>query len=135
MSKPSPEKPPKATHESFLPIDEKKLPCAVLDNGTRVLSIGAIYKALGRTKRGRGKGESRVREMPSFADATNLKPFFEKELAGVREPVVYMSLKGKLVQGYNAEILPALCRAYLAAAATPGILVGKQKENAKEIYD
>lgn len=130
MSTNKPEQIPHATLESFLPLGEKKLPCAVLDNGMRVLSIGAIYKALGRTKRGRGKGDSRVREMPSFADATNLKPYFEKELVGVREQVAYISLKGKSIQGFNAEILPALCKAYMTAAAD-GVLIGQQKENAK----
>jgi hypothetical protein len=69
----------KATHEADLEIGGKKLPCAVLEDGTRIISRNAIFRAFERTKRGRSKGEVRVLNMPSFIDANNLQPFINNE--------------------------------------------------------
>lgn len=48
------------------------LDCAVLENGTRIISKSAIFRAFGRTKRGRAKGKTRVLNMPSFLDAKKI---------------------------------------------------------------
>jgi len=53
--------------------------------------------------------------MPSFADAINLKPFILAELGGELSTLTYLTKKGRLVQGYKAEVLPSLCEAYLKA--------------------
>lgn len=120
----------KATHESFLIIGDKKLPCAVLEGGITVLSRNAVFLAFGRTKRGRAKGETREPNMPSFADAKNLKPFIDKELVDGLQTITYLSLNGKLTQGYKAEVLPALCQAYVNALAA-GVLQPQQIPIAK----
>ena len=119
---------PKATHESFLTIGEKKLPCAVLDDGTTILSRNAVFRAFGRTKRGRAKSESREPNMPSFADAKNLKPFIDKEFPGGLKTVTFLSKKGQLTQGYPAEVLPSLCEVYLKAQEAGGVLTKPQQE-------
>lgn len=106
---------PKATHQGMLKIGERELNCAVLDDGTRVISRNAIFKAFGRTKRGRKKDEIRVLNMPSFIDANNLQPFIDDTLRGVLNPHPYISLQGKEISGYKAEVLPLLCDVYLAA--------------------
>ena len=120
----------KATHEDFLVIGEKKLPCAVLEDGTTVLSRNAVFRAFGRTKRGRAKSELREPNMPSFADAKNLKPFIDREFPDGLKTIVYESKKGKIVQGYRAEVLPSLCEAYLKASEA-GVLTKPQEELAK----
>jgi len=105
----------KATHYGTLKIGEKELNCAVLEDGTRVLFKSAIFKAFGRTKRGRTKNEVRVLNMPSFIDAKNLQPFMSKDLREMLiNPVKYRA-KGKDMEGYRAEILPLLCDVYLSA--------------------
>jgi len=106
---------PKATHQGSLKIGERELPCAVLENGTRVISKSAIFRAFGRTKRGRKKDEIRVLNMPSFIDANNLQPFISEELQGVLSSVEYLSKRGTQTIGYKAEILPLLCDVYLSA--------------------
>lgn len=106
---------PKATHQGILKIGENELNCAVLEDGMRILSRNAIFKAFGRTKRGRKKDEVRVLNMPSFIDANNLQPFIDETLRGVLIPIQYYSLQGREVEGYRADILPLLCDVYLNA--------------------
>ena len=62
----------KATHQGSLKIGDKELECAVLENGARVISRNAVFRAFSRTKRGRAKKETRVPNMPAFIDANNL---------------------------------------------------------------
>lgn len=105
----------KATHEGTLKIGEKELAVAVLEDGTRIISRNAIFRAFGRTKRGRKKDEIRVLNMPSFIDAKNLQPFIDADLRGGLIPIEYRNRKGRLTAGYAANILPLICDVYLAA--------------------
>lgn len=107
----------KAKNQGKLNIAEKELICAVLEDGTRVISRNAVFKAFGRTKRGRKQDEIRVLNMPSFIDANNLQPFISEDLKGVLIPIEYYNKNGVLTAGYKAEILPLLCDVYLAARA------------------
>jgi len=105
----------KATHEGKIQIGENELNCAVLEDGTRIISASAIFKAFGRTKRGRAKNEIRVPNMPSFIDANNLQSFIDEGLRGVLKQHNYLGLNKKEDSGYNALILPMLCKVYLDA--------------------
>jgi hypothetical protein len=105
----------KATHEGILTIGDKELAVAILEDGTRVISRNAIFRAFGRTKRGRKKDEIRVLNMPSFIDAKNLQPFIDADLQGGLIPIEYRNLKGKTTSGYPSKILPLICDVYLAA--------------------
>lgn len=108
----------KATHEGKIKLGESELNVAVLQDGTRVISRNAIFKAFGRTKRGRAIGEVRVPNMPSFLDAKNLQPFVGEDLKGVLKQIDYLDKNGKEDTGYNALIIPMLCKVYLDARAT-----------------
>src|SRR5579864_1010404 len=70
---------PTATHEGELRIGDLVLPVAVLNDGRRVLTAGAMLTALGRP----WKGSYKRTELPSFLDAANLKPFITVELLRV----------------------------------------------------
>lgn len=107
----------KSTHEGKVIIGELEVPCAVLSDGTRIISYSAVFKAFGRTKRGRGK-EIRVPNMPAFLDANNLQPFVGEDLRGVLNKIDYIDKNGKEGQGFDANILPLLCKVYLDARAT-----------------
>lgn len=120
----------KATHQGELKLGENApaLPCAVLEDGTRVISKSAVFKALGRTKRGRIKGEVRVHgmpDLPSFIDANNLQPFISQELSLVLKGVDYEAKNGTVNSGYEATILPLLCDVYLSARKS-GVLTKQQ---------
>ncbi|MCG1037066.1 hypothetical protein [Polaribacter sargassicola] len=61
----------KATHEGILKIGEAEISVAVLENGQRIITQSAVFKALGREQR----GNSRIDQIPSFMDAKNLQEF------------------------------------------------------------
>jgi len=106
----------KATHEGILPIGNTELNVAVLEDGTRIITQSAVFKAFGRTKRGRALHEKRVPNMPAFIDANNLQPFIGNDLKEVLKQIDYVEKNGKTQSsGYNALILPKLCKVYLNA--------------------
>ena len=63
----------KATHEGKITIGDNELNVAVLEDGTRVITQSAVFKAFGRTKRGRAIDDVRVLNRPAFVDAKNLQ--------------------------------------------------------------
>jgi hypothetical protein len=103
-----------ATHEGELVIGDSRIDCAVLDDGTRVISQGTVLTALGRAP---SMGRRDVTEgRPPFLSATNLRPFVSKELVNLYEPVQYrLARNGVRSVGYRAEILPMVCEVYLDA--------------------
>jgi hypothetical protein len=105
----------KSTHEGKLEIGESELNVAVLEDGTRVITQSAVFKAFGRTKRGRNKGEIRVPNMPAFIDANNIQPFINDDLKEVLKTISYISKNGNESDGYDANILPLMCKMYLDA--------------------
>ena len=107
------EKPKKATHEGELHIAGQVLPCAVLEDGTRILTLSSVFKAFGRIPR--GKSGNRLINMPSFVDAKNLKEFINKDIAVLIKELDFVNTNGRFSKGYNAEALPAICDVYLEA--------------------
>jgi hypothetical protein len=113
----------KATHEGKITIGKMEIPCAVLANGVRIISYSAVFKAFGRTKRGTQK--DRVPNMPAFLNSNNLQPFVGLDLRGVLNKIDFIDKNGKESQGFDANILPLLCKVYLDARAEK-ILVKSQ---------
>jgi hypothetical protein len=107
---------PRAVAEGVLRIGDALIPCAVLEDGRRVLTVKGVLQAMGRSKQ---KGGERARSMtdhiPPFLVAENLKPFVPSEIRRPTTLVYYKSKKGHALTGYAAEILPYTCRAYRAA--------------------
>ncbi|HEX7415138.1 MAG TPA: P63C domain-containing protein [Bacteroidia bacterium] len=104
----------KATHEGIVPVGEKSLKCAVLNDGTRVLSVTAIFKAFDRPAR----GNARLINVPVFMDAKNLQSFIGEDLRDMIIPIHFIELNGNQAYGYNALLLPKLCKMYLDARAS-----------------
>jgi hypothetical protein len=95
------------------------IPCAVLDDGTRVLTQGGFLQAIGR--RGKPKNtyqetEHGVTKVPVFLAAENLREFVSDELRNDATPVAFRirGEKGK-AWGYRADLLPKVCTVYLKA--------------------
>ncbi len=105
----------KSTHEGKFSIGDSELNCAVLEDGTRVITKSAVFKAFGRTKRGRKEGEIRVPNMPAFIDANNLQPFVGEDLKEVLNQIDYKDKNNSPASGYDANILPLMCKMYLDA--------------------
>lgn len=118
-----------ATHAGELIIGDKRIECAVLDDGTRVISQGTVLAALGRapTMGRRDLTEGR----PPFLSAANLKPFVSPDLIELYEPVQYrLPHNGARLVGYRAEILPMVCEVYLDAR-NEGVLLANQQSTVK----
>jgi hypothetical protein len=124
-----PEKIVKALYEGEIQLAEgaDPLTVAVLEDGTRLISRNAMFRAFNRTKRGRAIGETRAENLPSFADAKNLQPYISADLYEIlTNPIKCKTKAGPIIDGYRAEILPLLCDAYLDAS-NDGKLTASQK--------
>ncbi len=106
---------PKATHTGELEIGDAVIPCAVLEDGTRLLSQGGFLKAIGRSRTPKARTGATVAEMPAFLAARNLNPFVDKELVESTRPIQFRTAGGRTAFGYKAEILPKVCGVFLDA--------------------
>lgn len=108
----------KATHGSEdnpLRIGELAIPCYVLEDGRRVLSLGGMVRSLGMSigSAGGGQGDRLVR----FATGKAINPFVSNDLISrMSHPIRFRApTGGSVATGYEATILPDLCDAVLAA--------------------
>ncbi|MBI4875265.1 MAG: P63C domain-containing protein [Acidobacteria bacterium] len=106
---------PQATHDGSFSIGDSRIVAAVLPNGKRLLSQGTFLRAMGRSrtpKAGTG-GLTTVDELPFFLQAEVLKPHISEELRLATIPVQFRMKDGKKAIGYEAQLLPMVCRVYL----------------------
>lgn len=114
---------PMATHYGEMSIGELEISCAVLPDGSRVLSQRGVSKALGRRSGGsdykRQDVESGAGKLPVYLGAKNLNPFISDELRVVVNNLVPYKMMGKsgisVAQGVPASILPQICDVWLKA--------------------
>ena len=100
-----------ATHEGKLNLNNSVLDVAILNNGQRILTQSAVFKALDRPSR----GNSRVIGIPTFMDAKNLQPLISEDLRGVINKIEYKGLNDTIQIGFDANILPLVSDLYLKA--------------------
>ena len=112
---------PTATHIGELHIGDLVLPCAVLPDGTRVISQGGVTTAFGPVSGGwqaRKRAEDEhTGGLPSFLVAKSLKPFIDSDLATrVSTPQKYRDPRGGPIRvGLEAGLLPRVCEVWLRA--------------------
>jgi hypothetical protein len=109
---------PKATHEGILTIGDMEIPCAVLDNGMRVLTQSGVMLALGRARQAKGRQyyDADV-NLPAFLTAKNLKPFIPSSLSVTSSQIEFRPIGGGRAFGYSADLLPQVCGVFLDAKA------------------
>ena len=115
-----------AKYEGELHIGDKVLPCAVLSDGSRVLTATSVFEAFDRPRKGKSSEDYRADLMPSFINANNLQPFVDNEFRGWTELIPYTSINGGQRQGYDARILRGLCKIYIDARKA-GVLLKSQE--------
>lgn len=126
----------RATHIGDLRIGDMSIPCAVLEDGTRVLSEHGITQALlgsrsGASKRLKRASQEHGAPIPLFVAPGNLRPFISNELmSGPLEPIVFVQGRRRVV-GFSAEALPAVCDVWLRAREA-GQLQEQQLDKAKK---
>jgi hypothetical protein len=108
---------PLSTHRGSIKLGEVEIECYVLEDGRRVLTQESFLKGMGRAAKAKGGHGvlTTVDDTPAFLAASNLKPLIEKEILSSTAPVEFASLAGQKIRGYAAELLPEVCRVYLAA--------------------
>jgi hypothetical protein len=127
---------PKATHRGELNIDGTIIPCAVLDNGKRVLSEFGITMALLKSRSGASKRLKKAHEeagapMPLFLAPNILKPYISEELlSGPLSQISYIEGR-RIIKGYDANLLPAVCDIWLKARED-GALQKQQLDKAQQ---
>lgn len=121
----------KATHEGFLTISDMEIPCAVLEDGRRLLTQSGVMLALGRARQAKGRAyyDGDV-NLPSFLTAKNLKPFIPDSLSVTSSQIGFRTLSGTKAFGYSAELLPTVCGVFLDAKAG-GVLAHNQEHIAE----
>ena len=118
----------KATHEAFLKIGEHIIKCAVLEDGTRVITQRSVYGAMGRSGSTGGlKSKEGAQELPRIVAASNLSTFISDELRCAITPILFKQKKGGNAYGYRAEILPEICNVYLKAHKANALSLVQQR--------
>lgn len=111
---------PKATHTGRLILGEIEIPCAVLPDGTRVISQRGVGRALGRGHGGqdwRKQTDDGGGKLPFYLSARSLSPFISNDLLVlVQTPIEYRHGQGGgVAHGFPATALPMICDVWLKA--------------------
>lgn len=128
---------PIATHRGEMVIGDIRIPCAVLEDGTRVITESGMAESIlgsrsGASKRLKKKAENEAGPtLPVFVAPGQLKPFISKELeAGPLRGVRYND-NGRVATGFEASILPTVCDIWLKARQS-GALQAQQQAKAQK---
>jgi len=127
---------PQAVYDGELHFGDLELPCAVLSDGTRVLTESNFMSALGMYRSGalsvRRGPKDRGARVPLYLAFKNIKPFVDKHLAGMHsEPLRYRTSSGNIAHGVRAAIIPRICEIWLDARKE-GVLGKRQEEIAEK---
>lgn len=110
---------PKAQYKGNIKIGDWDIPCAVLEDGTRVVSEFGITRVLGSRSGASKRLKERAKEsgalLPVFLAPSQLNDFISDELrSGPLKPIEYDD-DGREVVAYQAEIVPIVCEIWLKA--------------------
>jgi hypothetical protein len=128
-----------ATHAGTLTIAGKEMPCAVLEDGTRLFTQKGVFRAIGRTGQSSGSSaEGTGLSLPVFLQARNLKPFISQELVRASAPIKFYPLRldnskssNLVAMGFMASILPLVCKVFVDAD-NAGVLSNRQVHIAEQ---
>lgn len=121
---------PKASHSGILNIGGKEIACDVLEDGRRVLRTRTFLKAIGKSRPSgtvmRGEDNENI---PVFVRANNLKKYLGKAFEDGIKIIKYKAPNGQNITGYEAKVLPEVCKVYVTAY-DDGILQDNQLKTA-----
>lgn len=107
---------PVARYTGTISIGNSEIGCAVLEDGTRLLTQSDMMRALGRARQAKGRAfyDADV-NLPAFLTAKNLKDFIPRDLYVTSSQIEFQLSNGQKAFGYRAELLPQVCEVYLSA--------------------
>ncbi|HEY6420766.1 MAG TPA: P63C domain-containing protein [Candidatus Binataceae bacterium] len=120
---------PRAIRQATLKIGDTELGCAVLEDGTRVLTQKTFLQAIGRSRPRGGEAEkATIGGLPIFLASPSLISFISEDLRRSANPVLFRPLKGGGRQteaggkggrgyglGFKAPLLPEVCKVFVEA--------------------
>lgn len=111
---------PVAEYSGSLKIGELAFPCAVLSDGSRVLTEADFMAGLGMYRSGALSVRREQKEdgapTPLYLAYKNLSPFVIKHLGGVHQHhLEYKTLSGGVAHGIPATLIPKICSVWLDA--------------------
>lgn len=118
----------KAIKDGVIDLQFTQIPCAVLKDGTRLITTKGVQKALGKSNPGGGRSIVSDK-IPSFLNVNALKPFVDSDLTSSLTPIEFQMTNGGKAFGYKAETLPKICEVFLRARDF-GVLTEKQLKHA-----
>ncbi len=128
---------PVAEYAGELRLGELVFPCAVLSDGTRVLTETDFMAGIGMYRSGalsvRRETDGDGAQTPLYLAFKNLSPFVIKHLGDVHtKPLVYKTLAGNVAHGIQASLIPKICSVWLDARRD-NVLGSRQKEIADRV--
>ncbi|MEW6552521.1 MAG: P63C domain-containing protein [Campylobacterota bacterium] len=112
----------KADYKGELKLGDILIPCAVLEDGTRVLNEANIIKNFGSTGgknyklRKKNNQDNEIGPIPLFVASKALEPFIDSTFDDMDLiPIEYSTDGENTLKGYNATILPKVCEIWLKA--------------------
>lgn len=119
---------PKALKDGIIDLHFTQIPCAVLKDGTRLITTSGLQKSLGKANTSGGKGTLSA-DLPPFLNVNALKPFIDQDLTSSISPVEFYMSNGSRAYGYSADTLPKICEVFLKARDA-GVLTPRQLHHA-----
>ena len=116
---------PKVTHTGILEIGDAQIPCAVLSDGTRLLTQEGFLGALGRSTKPKGRSQQVTDGLPPFLATKSLTSLISKDIIDSTVPVTFVTPKGGKALGFKAHLLPQVCDLFLQARSE-GLLTTQQ---------
>lgn len=106
---------PNAAYEGNFKLGDATISCAVLPNGSRIITQAAFLRALGRSRSPKaGTGVlTTSNQLPFFLQADVLKPYISEDLIQSINPIFYLTKSGSRAVGYDARLLPQVADVYL----------------------
>ncbi|MBI5409931.1 MAG: P63C domain-containing protein [Nitrospirae bacterium] len=101
-------------------IGGEKIPCYVLDDGTRILRERSVATALGRKGGGahwqKKKSAEKSALLPEYLSLKNLDPYITEDMReSLLNPITYRLKSGSIAQGIPAKLLTDICNIWLTA--------------------
>lgn len=122
---------PQAEYMGMLKLGDLELPCAVLSDGTRVLTETDFMSGMGMYRSGalsvRREQHEGGAQVPLYLAFKNLIPYINMHLGDVHSLVLkYKTEKGSIAHGIRADIIPKICDVWLDAQED-GVLGDRQE--------
>lgn len=117
---------PRATHMGTLNIGSAEIPCAVLSDGTRLLTQAGFLQALGRSSKPKGRSQQVTDGLPPFLATKSLSSLITQDIVEATVPIAFVTPTGGKALGHKAELLPKVCDLFLEAR-TAGLLTAQQQ--------